>query len=595
MADISELNSVRFKNSLNSRDQQTEQDSKSSPVPEDRNDWESFFSSADFGNLANSIGNDNSKRFELATMLAEQDLANNISGMRRNDRNFRDLTDMYFYDKLGGSKEGQYAFDTDKARGTDSALFNMFDTINGGLNDYLFQPIGDAIDFVGDNTLGNIIGLVNPEAGKDFKNALSGEDLAWIPSAAFDIGTWALPGSWAWKIPTLVAKGLIENSGSFNRAITGRDQHTGEALDEGQRFLNALAGTAGTALTALPGAGVTKGLRAAKGAKTVEAGGKEAALEARRLEQEGLQKQLSAASDPDEIAKIQKELKEKGDEVLAAEDAFAKVKNVPQTAFDVSADTGKKLPQGGLFDVAGTPYTVPQTAKRVFGDAAEYLSEGSRASRKASREAAQKEIQTAKELRDQAAEAYSKLKRTDPGKKKAREEQAAANQLLTEAEAKGNPFQRAWSSVMRPRADGKLLPQMPSPAQMIGGQSMMGLNEAIQNSANLGSESQGLIEDWSALADNDEARRGAVFAHALGLIPGLGNKSARRYGRRMPSYGYLARTDLAGKNLANAYGWEGIEPSDMDLAILAQALRLGNFDSAAKQVADYYKEVNGGE
>ena len=236
-------------------------------------DWSPLLEKDNLGKTGTRLGggmSGNAAKFDLATALASQDLSEGISGMDRTDENFQRLAQQY-YQYLGGEEGGvdfNRTFGLPSSNTAAGQLFEGIDAIGSFLDNNVYNPIGKGIDFAFDNTVGNLAGIVGgEELGDKVKNWKTGEDLAWIPSAAIDIGTWLLPGGNVAKAVGLGAKGLVDFRKNFEQGFSGRDQNTGQELNGYQQAANILAGGLGTALGMFPGAGVLKGIERGSMAK----------------------------------------------------------------------------------------------------------------------------------------------------------------------------------------------------------------------------------------------------------------------------------------------------------------------------------------
>lgn len=132
---------------------------------------------------------------------------------------------------------------------------NWFTNAVSDLNNHLNNAnigIGNAIDWVNDNTVGNLLGLVSEDTGNIWKNMFDGKDLAIIPDTLETIGLAAIPGAG----PALaLGKGLLQNSTNLYEGVTGKDSITQENLTDQQALGRLGSGVLGTALSAVPGAG----------------------------------------------------------------------------------------------------------------------------------------------------------------------------------------------------------------------------------------------------------------------------------------------------------------------------------------------------
>lgn len=136
-----------------------------------------------------------------------------------------------------------------------------------GVIDDINQAAGTGLDWLWDNTAGNLAGLVGGGVsallGGDFEDSfedVKGNVSDWVTPETgamasdmmMDLGLSAIPGV---GIPLSVAKNAIQNSENIWEGITGIDDITGERIDPGQQIAKLATGFGGTALAALPGIG----------------------------------------------------------------------------------------------------------------------------------------------------------------------------------------------------------------------------------------------------------------------------------------------------------------------------------------------------
>ena len=136
-----------------------------------------------------------------------------------------------------------------------------------GVIDDINQGVGTGLDWLWDNSVGNLAGLVGGGIsalfGGDFEDSfedvkgnvsdwVTPETGAMVSDMVMDLGLAAIPGV---GIPLSVAKNAIQNSENIWEGITGVDDITGEKLDPGQQIAKLATGFGGTALAAVPGIG----------------------------------------------------------------------------------------------------------------------------------------------------------------------------------------------------------------------------------------------------------------------------------------------------------------------------------------------------
>lgn len=558
--------------------------------PMSASDWQTYLSQ-DYLNKAagNFAEGDDMGRFDLAKALANQDLENHVSArsdnknvpLARNDRNLRELTKHYFK-QLGGSD----TFDVDYQ-------FGMYDPTLKALSDFgdiveenIYKPIADVIDFGFDNTIGNAAGFINKDLGDTVKNFASGEDLTWIPSTVADIATWYLPGGAALKIPALLAKGVTDNSKSITQFLSGKDTSTGEDLNSVQRAINGAAGLGGTLLTALPGAGVLKGSQRkfaqdlmAKNADVAKAIESAEALESART---GFKDALKTArsnkalseSNPGltQLIENSPELKKaKGalDEAVSARNT-AKVSPEEYQEYVDATNALKQLNNSsvlpndvafGEFAAPGIPSRLEQAIEnlnpttrmqRMFGEGAEQAGE------KAAKETAENTVTEAAEgAADEAAEAVAK---------EAEKPQGFLRTLLGAGKKKaGKAAETAKASV----------------PDILRGNALMGGNALVQGAAGMGS-------DFEGISDLADVYPEYLATAALGFIPGMRNRNIRANKRYAPITPYSVRADMLGKMVADTYNGKNAF-SDDDISVLQLLLQGMPIDKAIKTTAENKK------
>lgn len=172
------------------------------------------------------------------------------------------------YDKMSPSVSGRTMRGENLATDFINFLDDGIDTINYG--------IGTGIDWVWDNTVGNVGGLLGMGGGA-LGNVFFGEDNdlgevfeqsrdkvadlvtpetgAMVSDMLLDVGLAAVPGIGTGLV---LGKNAIQNSENIYEFMTGADDITGEQLDPTQWAFKGITGIGGTALSALPGAGNVK-------------------------------------------------------------------------------------------------------------------------------------------------------------------------------------------------------------------------------------------------------------------------------------------------------------------------------------------------
>lgn len=133
--------------------------------------------------------------------------------------------------------------------------------------------IGNAIDTVWDNTVGNLAGLASKDLGDAAKNFMTGEDIAIVPDILSDV----LLSSTGFGIPLVVAKEMFRSADDINEALSNRDSVTLEQLDDGQGAAKALTSALAIGLSAVPGIGKVKNIAKAADSKLAKDAAKQAA------------------------------------------------------------------------------------------------------------------------------------------------------------------------------------------------------------------------------------------------------------------------------------------------------------------------------
>lgn len=172
------------------------------------------------------------------------------------------------YDKMKPSVSGR------EMRG-ENIITDFVNLLDDGI-DAVNHGIGTGIDFLWDNTVGNLGGL-GAMGGAALGNMFFGEDndLGEVFEQGRDaVGDWVTPETGAMVSDMLIDLGLsvipgvgtglvlgknaIQNSENIYEFMTGTDDITGEQLDPTQWLFKGVTGIGGTALSALPGSGNVK-------------------------------------------------------------------------------------------------------------------------------------------------------------------------------------------------------------------------------------------------------------------------------------------------------------------------------------------------
>lgn len=114
--------------------------------------------------------------------------------------------------------------------------------------------VGNGVDWLADNTVGNFIGLFDKDLSNVAKNFMDGKDLQAIVDVASDVGLAALgPAGWA----AMLGKNAIQQSDNIIEGITGKDSTTMEDVNSPAKLAEGLGGLA---LSAVPVAGKIKNM-----------------------------------------------------------------------------------------------------------------------------------------------------------------------------------------------------------------------------------------------------------------------------------------------------------------------------------------------
>lgn len=201
----------------------------------------------------------NDAKYLLASKTA-QERFKDVDGI--DDNRMKQEIDNIYENELGATNTGREQRGENSVTDVIGGIKDFFGTVNNG--------IGSGLDWVFDNTVGNLAGLADEQWGNDLKNAFTGEDLSIVPDIAEDVLLSMIPGA---GIPLVVAKNAIQQSDNIAEAISGKDNITKEDLDGWQQAGKIGEAILGTGLAALPGIGVlrnagkyTKGLTEAENA-----------------------------------------------------------------------------------------------------------------------------------------------------------------------------------------------------------------------------------------------------------------------------------------------------------------------------------------
>ena len=196
-------------------------------------------------------------KYKLAVEIVDSQIGNEQT---LGDDEYRKAIDATF-DKMKPTISGAEMRDeaNDPVSGAVRGMRGVIDDVN--------QGVGTGLDWLWDNSVGNLAGLVGGGIGAlfggDFEDSfedvkgnvsdwVTPETGAMISDMVMDLGLAAIPGV---GIPLSVAKNAIQNSENIWEGIAGVDDITGEKLDFGQQIAKLATGLGGTALSAIPGIG----------------------------------------------------------------------------------------------------------------------------------------------------------------------------------------------------------------------------------------------------------------------------------------------------------------------------------------------------
>lgn len=267
--------------------------------------------------------------WEQANKMAAQTMSN---GNRFGNIEYNSMVDDYF-NKIVGDPRAASAVRNDIASANSFAPLR---TANNALS-MADKGIGFVIDGIFDNTIGNLVGLFNEDAGNSVKNFMTDEEAGNLAST---LGLMLVPGA---GIPLAVAKTALQSEDEIASAITGKDAWSGLDLTDDERQNAALSSALNIGLTALPGIG--KLGSAAKNAIVGKAG------------KEVASKELAAGESRKKgIANLEKDVANASDKYAKAESALQKAEESTRAArTDLRNTTGKINNPGRYKD----PYLEP--------------------------------------------------------------------------------------------------------------------------------------------------------------------------------------------------------------------------------------------
>lgn len=219
-------------------------------------------------NLASIAKNADSdgQKYQYAVQLAKQDLGGDTS----DDAEFRSLVDSY-YEQMDPETSAEDMRGETMASQAIRGVGEAYDQVN--------DVLGDGVDWLWDNAVGNIAGLFGglvdaftggqTDYGEDWKQGVSDWVSPETADAIASMGTGmlisAIPGV---GVPLSVGLTAAQNSDDIYEALSGRDAISLEELDGTQRLGRLGSAVLDTALAAAPAVGKTA--RYLKGGKYLD-------------------------------------------------------------------------------------------------------------------------------------------------------------------------------------------------------------------------------------------------------------------------------------------------------------------------------------
>lgn len=192
---------------------------------------------------ANETGNPNGYKYQMAVNIARDNLKDDKDV---DDEKFKTEIDKAYKD-LGASNSGR-----------DMRGENAFTDAVNGMQDFIDDVTtagGKGIDWLWDNTAGNLAGVVDKDFGQDVKNLVNEDSGKMIADGLIDAGLSAVP---VVGIPAVLAKSVVQNADDIGEALSGRDSITGEKMELPQQLAKGGAAALNIGLSALPGIGKLK-------------------------------------------------------------------------------------------------------------------------------------------------------------------------------------------------------------------------------------------------------------------------------------------------------------------------------------------------
>lgn len=188
-------------------------------------------------------------KYQLAVEIVNSQIGNEQT---IGDQEYRDAIDAT-YDQMSPTVSGAEMRDEagDPLSGAVRGARDAIDNVN--------NLVGSGVDWLWDNTAGNLVGGLAALFGGDFDQTkqqvsdwVTPETGAIVSDTLMDLGLSMIPGI---GIPLAVGKNAIQQSENIYEGITGVDDITGERLDPGQQIAKLAIGLGTTGLSTIPGIG----------------------------------------------------------------------------------------------------------------------------------------------------------------------------------------------------------------------------------------------------------------------------------------------------------------------------------------------------
>lgn len=198
----------------------------------------------ELANSSNGKFTSDDAKYVIATKAAQERLKD-VDGVT--DNKMKEEIDKIYEGELGAEKTGKQIRGENEVTNFFGNALNVIDTIN--------NSVGTGLDGVFDFAVNTLVNPWNKEMGDTLQQAFDGEDLAFIPDIAGDIGLSLIPYA---GLPLVIAKNAIQQSNNLTEAFSGKDNVTQEDLDGMQRAGKLLTSLGAIGLSAIPGGGIVK-------------------------------------------------------------------------------------------------------------------------------------------------------------------------------------------------------------------------------------------------------------------------------------------------------------------------------------------------